>query len=223
MIYTFGPQSFSSGVASDRLDQEIRMSSIALALRGVRVDDGTTLVEFSGELSTSDEQTLDAIVATHLGAPLPNGSTDSAGNPVVAPTFLFADERARLRGFRMSCPADEIAIIDVEVTTQLLVQGADFWVMGAQVDDKASFAVVDKADVLGLHTAYSIPIGTPIELTRYVADYPLPTSTIYEQDVTMPTVAPIAAGLFLRCIYDATPAGSQREIGVVFKWYEGNL
>jgi hypothetical protein len=221
VIYEYAVSEMSAAaVGENRLDQEIRSSAITVALRGVSVSGDTLSIEFAIALSVSEEATLDGIVSAHSGVPLPGGGFDAAGNQIVAPTFLHASERARLRGYTMTCAADEVTILDVEVTTQLLVQGAQFWVQGCERGDLAQFAVVDKNDVLGLHTLYGYPIGTPIELTRYVKDYPLPTLATYEQDLTMPTVAPIASGLFLRCIYEAGAGGSTRYVGVVLKWYE---
>lgn len=150
------------------------------------------------------------------------GPTDAAGNQVVAPTFLHSSNQARLKGHALSCAPDATAILDVEVTTQLLVQGGQFWVTGAQLGDLAQFAVVDKTDVMGLHTAYGVPLGTPIELVRYVEDYRVPPVSPWREDIVMPTVAPVAPGLFLRVQYEAVAGGGTRDMGVLFRWYIGS-
>jgi hypothetical protein len=146
----------------------------------------------------------------------------SDGTPVVAPTFLFATEQARLEGFALECEPDSVAILDVEVTTQMLVQGGQFWTTSCVYGDKAHFAVVDKNDVLGLHTQLGLPLGTPIELVRYVKNYRFPTADAWREEIIMPTVAPVAPGLFLRTIYEAVAGGSTRRTGTLYRWYIGS-
>lgn len=154
--------------------------------------------------------------------PTANRSLRNAqGASVVAPTFLFSSEQARLQGYALSCAPDSVAILDVEVTVQMLVQGGQFWIADGQIGDLGQFSVVDKNDVLGLHTANNIALGTPIELVRYVKDYRPPTVTLWKEDIIMPTVAPVAPGLFLRTIYEAVAGGGTRNMGVLFRWYIG--
>lgn len=143
------------------------------------------------------------------------------GVPITAPTFLEPGGVARLEGFTLDCEPDSVAILDVEVTTQMLVQGGQFWVQECQIGDKAQFAVVDKHDVLGLHTQLGLPDGTPIELVRYVKNYRLPTSDLWREEIVMPTVAPVASGLFLRTIYEAVAGGTTRHLGSLYRWYIG--
>jgi hypothetical protein len=145
------------------------------------------------------------------------------GMPIYAPSFLHASAQARLAGYAISCDADSTAILDIEVTEQLLVQGGQFWCEGSMRGDLAQFSVVDKNDVMGLHTLYSIPLGTPIELVRYVKDYRLPTSALWKEDIIMPTVAPIAPGLFMRTIVEAVPGGTTRHMGILYRWYIGSV
>lgn len=143
------------------------------------------------------------------------------GIPITAPTFLFASEQARLEGYELACEPDSIAILDIEVTTQMLVQGGQFWVMGGVRGDKCHFGVVDKHDVVGLHTALGLADGVPVELVRYVGNYRLPTSDLWREEIIMPTVAPVAAGLFLRATYEAAAGGSTRHLGTLYRWYIG--
>jgi hypothetical protein len=143
------------------------------------------------------------------------------GVPITAPTFLFASEQARLEGYSLTCEPASTTILDVEVTSQMLVQGGQFWIMDGVVGDKAQFAVVDKNDVLGLHTQLGLPLGTPIELVRYVKNYAVPTAALWREEIIMPTVAPVAPGLFLRAIYEAVAGGSTRRLGTLYRWYIG--
>lgn len=133
----------------------------------------------------------------------------SDGTPVVAPTFLFATEQARLQGYALECEPGEVSIIDVEVTSQMLVQGGQFWITGGQLGDLAQFSIIDKNNVLGLHVLHGIPAGHPIELVRYVKDYRVPPVTPWREEILMPTVAPVAPGLFLRSQYEAAAGGGR--------------
>ena len=144
------------------------------------------------------------------------------GHQVVAPTFLFTSDQARLEGYELSCEPDSVSILDIEVTSQMLVQGGQFWVEAGQRGDLAHFGVVDKHDIVGLHTQLGLPDGTPIELVRYVKNYRVPTSTLWREEIIMPTVAPVAAGLFLRCTYEAVAGGSMRHLGTLYRWYIGS-
>lgn len=139
--------------------------------------------------------------------------------PVVSPTFLFSSNQARLRGYPLSCDPGAVAILDIEVTAQLLVQGGAFWMANTQFGDRAQFSVVDKNNVLGLHVLHGIPMGYPIELVRYVEDYYPPTAALWDDDIIMPTVAPVAPGLFMRMTYEAINAGARRDMAVLYRWY----
>lgn len=58
-------------VDSSRLHQEILGSDISVSLIGVNVTDGYCYVDFRDILVIKDKTTLDTIVSTHSGAPLP--------------------------------------------------------------------------------------------------------------------------------------------------------
>lgn len=150
--------------------------------------------------------------------PSPKTTTPIDGAEVVAPTFLHASEQARLKGYRVVCAPGEVTIFDIEVTSQLLVQGGQFWLRNAADEDYADFSIVDKNDVLGLHTQYGIPLGTPIELRKYVDYFPFPPGD-YQDNIVMPTVAPIIEGLFMRVVYHSHGVAPVT-LGMLYRWYE---
>ena len=82
-------------VASDRLTLEIQASSIVTALERIDTDGDACDIWFKAALSAGDETTLDGIVATHSGEPLPAPSlvtmADAAGTalPTAADGKLF--------------------------------------------------------------------------------------------------------------------------------------
>lgn len=61
-------------VAPDRLAQEIRESSITIAQEGINTSGDTCAVTFKATLSGGDETTLNGLIATHSGDPLPDNT-----------------------------------------------------------------------------------------------------------------------------------------------------
>lgn len=208
-------------VAADRLIVEIRdKTEILTALEGVAVADDGLAIVFRDALSIDEVDALDDVVAAHSGEPLPNANFDTEGNPVVAPTFMHTTERARLAGFTFVADDAQASVLDIEISSRRLVQGATFWVSDCIAGDRGSLSVVDKNDVLGLHTANGIPLGTPIELVKYAANMPMPTAALHQESAIMDTVSSVPAGLFIRCTYEAVAASApQRVIGITFRWY----
>jgi len=211
-------------IAADALHAQVAAATtITVVLDAIDFDDVQVTFRFRAPLSPAEEVALDAVIAAHDGVPLPTGGhVDSKGNPVFAPTFLSASEQARLEGYELVGAPGVTTILDIEVTTQMLVQGGQFWISGAVAGDMCHFSVVDKNNVLGLHTLHGLPLGTPIELVRYVKNYRLPPVPIYQDTIVMPTVAPVAPGLFLRCSLDAVAGGAERRVGMLYRWYIGS-
>jgi len=196
---------------------------IAIHLQKVELTPVGVVFEFRDSLPLDQKALVDAIVVNHDGTPLPAENVDEHGNLIFAPTFLHTSEQARLKGLSMSGTADSVVIADYEVTNEMLVQGGQFWVMGSQDGDTASFAVIDKNDILGLHTQLGHPIGTPIELVKYVDNYPLPPvgNAVFKDEIIMPTVAPVATGLFLRATLTFGSVPGNRRMGILYRWYIG--
>jgi len=214
-------------VDGSRLKLEIDASAITVQLARVDTAGDAVSVVMKAALSTEEQEALDDVVSNHSGEPLPepvdvirlDEPRSPEGLPLFAPSFLHTSEQARLRGYPLSCAPDEISIIDIEVTSQMLVQKGQFWIENGRRGDLAQFSIVDKNDTLGLHSLHGIPLGTPIELVRYVEDYPVPTKDLWDDDLVMPTVAPVVPGLFLRAQYEAGPGGTTRHLGITFRWY----
>lgn len=78
-------------VDPSRLTSEVQGSSIVTALDHVDTSGDDCDVWFKEVLSAGDETTLDGLVAVHSGAPLPDGSRDAFGNPVVGLSTRQAD------------------------------------------------------------------------------------------------------------------------------------
>ena len=212
-------------IAADALHAQVAAATtITVVLDAIDFDDVQVTFRFRAPLSPAEEVALDAVIAAHDGEPLPalGQNHDANGNPIFAPTFLSASEQARLEGYELIGAPGVTTILDIEVTTQMLVQGGQFWISGAVAGDKCHFGIVDKNNVLGLHTLHGLPLGTPIELVRYVKNYRLPPVPLYQDTIVMPTVAPVAPGLFLRCSLDAVAGGAERRVGMLYRWYIGS-
>ena len=92
--YTICP----NGLATDRLENEIRdSSSITVALAGVMQDGNDVVIDFKAQLSTTEETALLMILNDHSGLPLPEPYT-SEGIPLVA--LHGIDNRVQLVGTR---------------------------------------------------------------------------------------------------------------------------
>ncbi len=222
--YAYVLADFANGLcAPDALQAQIRaQTAITVVCDGVDVAGDDVTVAMRAALSGAEKTALDTLVSAHDGVPLPSGGhSDPKGNPVFAPTFLSASEQARLEGYELVGEPGVTTILDVAVASQVLVQGGQFWIAGAVAGDKCHFSVVDKNNVLGLHTLHGLPFGTPIELVRYVKNYRLPPVPLYQDTIVMPTVAPVAPGLFLRCMLEAVAGGGQRRVGMLYRWYVG--
>jgi hypothetical protein len=152
----------------------------------------------------------------------PLARRDQNGVPVVSPSFLYSSDQARLAGVQFTAGAGQPTVYDIHVTSQMLVQGGQFWMDGAAAGDYADFSVVDKDNTLGLHTLYGLPLGTPIELVKYVDAYPVPASSaalpVWRDEILMPTVATITAGLYLRCVFHSH-GSTDVAVGLLYRWY----
>jgi hypothetical protein len=138
---------------------------------------------------------------------------------VVAPTFFYTTETARLKGYRLTC-SPGTTIHDVEVTTQIYVQGGQFWFLNVDgYADYASFSIVDKNNVLGYHTLLNLPLGTPLEVFKYIDSYQVPQMNFFQDEIILQTVGNTAEGLFLRTTYINTGANDVT-IGLTYRWYE---
>lgn len=71
--YTYALTAFPAGLDVDRFLQEVRDSSITVAVASVDTDTTNAYVNFKASLSGGEEATLSALVASHSGEPLDDG------------------------------------------------------------------------------------------------------------------------------------------------------
>lgn len=140
------------------------------------------------------------------------------GNVVVAPTHVHISEAWRMEGIRFTASGHTTTVYDYLITKEILMQGGHWWTHCDSLNDSADFSVVDKDNVLGLHTLYGLPLGTPIELTKFVHNYCVPSGHTTGL-IQAPTVSPVVSGLYVRVAYDNN-ADTDAEIGVNYIYYE---
>lgn len=138
--------------------------------------------------------------------------------PVFAPTYFRIDESWRMEGIRFTASGNSTTMYDFRITKELLMQGGLWWVQTTSNTDSADFSIVDKDNILGLHTLYGLPVGTAIELKKFVKNYSIPPGTNNGQ-IQAPTVSPVVSGLYIRTTYDNN-GDDPAEIGVNYIWYE---
>ncbi len=241
--YSYPVAAFSNGAALSALEETISKSpAIVVGCLGTTIEAGVVSFVFKDVLDSSSKEALDgdstqapnetppsnSILGAHDGVELITERLDKDGNMVVAPTFLHSSNTARLKGYKITAPAGETVIHDVEVTSQLLVQGGQFWIMGSGPDDYVEFVVCDKNGVIpfpsnpaiSLMTALGLTPGVDVlELTKYVDPLHIPEIPFFQDNIIMPTVAPVVNGLFLRTIYHNTGL-QDAKMSLTYRWYE---
>jgi hypothetical protein len=140
------------------------------------------------------------------------------GNTIVAPTHTCINESWRMEGIRFTASGQTTTIYDYHITKEILMQGGHWWTSAHGLDDSADFSIIDKDDILGLHTLYDLPPGYPIELKKFVKNYHIP-SGLTTGTIQAPTVSPVVSGLYVRIAYDNN-SDENAEIGVNYIYYE---
>ena len=93
--------------------------------------------------------------------------------------------------------------------------GGEFFLDGNVKDgDYLEFSVVDKNDILGYHTLYGYPIGTPIEIAKYVKERPAIPN--FYGKIIPGRATRLVEGLYLRAIYVTINDGVNRKLKVVY-------
>jgi hypothetical protein len=194
MIYNYTKQA-----NLDNLELEIKSSSITIALDTITLT-GTDGLEitFKAALSTSEESELDTIVTNHdhtLPSPNdPNLVDFPVGKVVATESLPFTNPSGfRFRGtsFSGTVSGESTADLDYEITQERWINGGRLLVSAIGPEDKITFQVVDKNNVLGL--------GANVVLDEFIKDYFVPDEGNLEVRLDYP--ARIIAGLFLRLKY----------------------
>lgn len=131
---------YTKFVAVDRLEQEIRQSSITTALDYITLNDTELTVVFKAELSYIEQRVLTDLVNDHIATPLPYNEPTK-----VKPT-AFPDpdgKRARLYGTHLLvCPANTSTSQTYTLLANRYMDGAEYLCEGGQFGDYVDFQVI---------------------------------------------------------------------------------
>jgi len=185
----------------DQLTLQITQSSIVTALDYITKTGSNLVVKFKATLSHTDETTLNTIVSNHTPVatteePLPVEIVqpkDASGVPIIK-SMPFTDAAGfRFRGvsFSGTATAEATTDIDFQITQERYINGGRLLVSDIGDNDKITFQVVDKDNILGF--------GAGVVLDEFIKDYFVPTSGNLEVRLDYP--AKLIAGLYLRLKY----------------------
>jgi hypothetical protein len=162
-------------VASDRLVQEIRLSSIVTALDCVNTTGDVCDIWFKDTLSAGDESVLTGVVAVHSGTPLPSTAqevtlagvpVDDDGKPQMVPNLLphwtslcftgQGDHRTNGLGagaaFTCASEASGDSVVEWIYIDQIFLVGGMALFSGAELGDTLDYYVVAPATPTGSGT-----------------------------------------------------------------------
>jgi hypothetical protein len=135
-------------VATDRLTLEIQRSSIVIALDYIETDSGDCNIWFKDALPSMDVTTLDGIVATHSGEPLPSpaqlvqldGPLEADKKPIVVVSpatqglFTFLTGRADIPGgpglgtpLRLDFTGPESKVLEFSFSEPIEINDGQIW------------------------------------------------------------------------------------------------
>lgn len=196
MIYNY-----NKTINVSQLESEIRESSITIALESVTSLDSDVTITFKANLSTQEEDTLDILVDDHVPVSDVNEPTlvdlnipkDVDGALLVRSRAFANADGFRFRGASFSGTATAMTTtnLDYKITEERYINGGRLLVSNIGDDDKITFQVVDKDNILGY--------GANVVLDEFIKDYFVPTAGNLEVRLDYP--AKIPANLYLRLKY----------------------
>lgn len=197
----------SGGKVSDTLTPEIQASAVKVALDHIDTDGDDCHVEFKGELDAADIVALDALVAAHLGNPLPK-----APEPVILEPTGDSAKALVMHGREFEAELDSDTPVEISWAEDRDVQGASFQLANTSPGDWIRLAIV-------------APGGGGPEI-RVLAEggesgdegVPIPPSGSFA--VVSEGTALLEAGVPVRITYHSTATeGTKPKVWVVFRMW----
>lgn len=123
---------------------------------------------------------------------------DASGRQISTSSAFSDTSGFRFRGssFKENCLTGVTTPIDYLIEQERYINGGFLIVDNIGLDDKISFQVVDKDNILGF--------GTEVVLDEFITDYYIPNDGKLEVKLDYP--AKIMAGLYVRLLYSSTHA-----------------
>lgn len=206
--------SYIKAVASDRLESEIRSSSITKAIDYISVVGTSVSIYFKDTLSEGEVAVLDALVSSHVATNLPQNLVSSVkveeSPPFATPTYRT--KRSRTNSIITISP-NETKHIDFQMTHELYASGGGVIYTGAELGDHVTACIYDKDEIIPQPYRAALCESWPTVAEYIVGEWVPKGDGRYEIN-TYPLNAKITAGLYLRITYVAADAGADRKIGV---------
>jgi hypothetical protein len=219
MSYSVANDTLNGLVDSGRLLEEIRESSITIAVDTISVSSDALTVNFKAALSAQEQTTLDALVAAHTGEELEEQNIIE-----MKPILAEGGKRKTDIGFRFTVPAGTTYTYDYLVVSDLQIKGGVMYSDNQHIHDHVSLEIVD-TDFLyagewypaeyapGVPWSVALPSGVPLHM--YVGTFPVDINGESRFDNDAITTTPLN-GLTIRVTYKSYGASDVNcNVGIV--------
>lgn len=204
----------------DQLSEEIRQSSITIALDFMNYVVPNLEINFKANLSTQEEIVLNDLVVAHTPQVIEDQPLqvevlqpkDSNGIPIIRNSPFSDTGGFRFRGssFTGTVAGNTTQSVDVQISQERWINGGLLIVDNIGTNDQGTFQVVDKdylyAGVLYPSDFNGIPWSTAqpngVILDEFINGYYVPLDKKLEINLAYP--ARILSGLYIRLIYTST-------------------
>lgn len=149
------------------------------------------------------------------------GLTEIPQDPPFSQTYGYFPEEAQFQGFLVQASGLDVdTIVDYKIEREIYVKGGWFWTDQGNIGDYGEFSVVDKDNILGLHTFYGLTPGVDvIELGKYVSSQYLNPNGHDWCALEPPNVANVVSGLYMRTKIHTT-GEKPVNMGVTYLWFQ---
>lgn len=209
---------FTKSVALDRLEKEIRDSSIKIALDHSTLLGTSLSIYFKDTLDATDETTLNNLVTNHVATPLPQPiqTFEITKQPDPAPfaTPSYRTKRMKTENIETVTPNQNKEVLFV-LASELFTHGGCLVVQNAQLGDWISAEVKDKDSIIPVQYRAALCEAWPV-VGEYIPGEWVEVQGEYSVHTidTSPLIAKITQGLYLSFHYHAINSGVDRKIGI---------
>jgi hypothetical protein len=203
----------------EQLADEIRASSITIALDYINGTQSETSIFFKASLSESEQTTLISIVESHTPQPVIEESIDV--KVTETPPFSKPDYRTKRDATTdwVTCPSNQATTIDFLMLEERFATGGEMIFKNAKQGDYITAEVYDGHNGGIIPEPYRAALceNWPTVAKYVPKKWIIPTETdkygSFEID-TYPLNAKISAGLILRVTYHASNISGDREVAM---------
>lgn len=209
---------FTKIAALDRLDAEIRASSIKTSLNHSTLLGNALSVYFNAALDTDDETILNTLVTNHVANPLaqPIQTFEITKQPDPAPfaTPSYRTKRMKTASIVTVAPNSTEEILFI-LPVELYTHGGCLVVKNAEVGDWVSAEVEDVDGLIPAPYRAALCEAWPVVSEYIIGEWVEVQGlhSIHKID-TAPLAAKITPGLYLSLHYHACNEGIDRKVGV---------